>query len=151
MRSYPRVVPRASAACVFCEIVSGTAEGHFVHEDDGVVAFLDRAPLVKGHVLVAPRAHVETLDDLPADLVGPLFAVVQRVSRAVQRSLGADGSLTLANTRISQSVPHAHVHVVPRRQGDGLFRAGMVWIRRRYADGEAAQLATRLREAIAAS
>lgn len=122
-----------------------------MHEDAEIVAFLDRAPLVKGHVLIAPRAHVETLDDLPPDLIGPLFSVVQRVSRALQRALGAQGSLTLANTRISQSVPHVHVHVVPRHQGDGLFRAGMVWIRKRYADEEAAQLAARLREAIAAS
>lgn len=131
--------------------MSGAAAGHVVHEDAEIVAFLDRAPLVKGHVLIAPRAHVETLDDLPPDLIGPLFAVVQRVSRALQRALGAEGSLTLANTRISQSVPHVHVHVVPRHQGDGLFRAGMVWIRKRYTDEEAAQLAARLREAIAAS
>jgi histidine triad (HIT) family protein len=138
------------AACVFCEIVSGNATGHLVHEDDAVIAFLDRAPLIKGHVLVAPRAHVETLDDLPRELMAPLLSVIQRVSRAFQRSLGADGSLTVSNTRVSQSVPHVHVHVVPRRQGDGLFRAGMVWIRKRYDDGEAAQLAERLREAIAA-
>jgi histidine triad (HIT) family protein len=139
------------AACAFCEIVSGEAEGHIVHQDDDVIAFLDRAPLIKGHVVVAPRAHVETLDDLSGDLIAPLFAAVQRVSRALQHSLGADGSLTLANTRVSQSVPHVHVHVVPRRRGDGLFRAGMVWVRTRYGDGEAAQLAARLREAIAAS
>lgn len=139
------------AACVFCEIVAGMAEGHIVHQDDDVIAFLDRAPLIKGHVLVAPRAHVETLDDLGPELIGPVFSVVQRVSRAFQRSLGADGSMTLSNTRVSQSVPHVHVHVVPRRQGDGLFRGGMVWVRKRYDDGEAAQLATRLREAIAAS
>lgn len=139
------------AACAFCEIVAGTAEGHVVHRDDEVIAFLDRSPLIKGHVIVAPRAHVETLDDLPPDLIAPVFSVVQRVSRAFQRSLGADGSLTVSNTRVSQSVPHVHVHVVPRRQGDGLFRAGMVWVRKSYEDGEAAQLATRLREAIAAS
>lgn len=139
------------ASCAFCEIVAGTAHGHVVHRDDEVIAFLDRFPLVKGHVLVAPIAHVETLDDLPPDLIAPVFSVVQRVSRAFQRSLGAEGSLTVSNTRVSQSVPHVHVHVVPRRQGDGLFRAGMVWVRKRYDDGEAAQLATRLREAIAAS
>ncbi len=144
-------MPRAAAACAFCAIAAGADEGHLVHEDGDVIAFLDRSPLVKGHVLVATRSHVETLDDLPPDLIEPLFALVQRVSRAVQRSLGADGSLTMANTRISQSVPHVHVHVVPRHQGDGLFRAGMVWIRKRYQDGEAAQLAARLREAIAAS
>jgi histidine triad (HIT) family protein len=142
-------VPRG--ACVFCEIVSGDTPSHIVHRDDDVIAFLDRAPLIKGHVLVMPRTHVGTLDDLPAELVAPVFGVVQRVSRAFQRSLGADGSLTVINTGVSQSVPHVHVHVVPRRQGDGLFRAGMVWVRKRYDDGEAAQLASRLREAIAAS
>lgn len=122
-----------------------------MHDDACVIAFLDRAPLIKGHVLVATRAHVETFDDLPADLLEPLFRVVQRVSRAFASALGADGSYTAINTRVSQSVPHVHVHVVPRRAGDGLFRAGMVWIRRRYSGDEAAQLAARLRQAIAAS
>jgi histidine triad (HIT) family protein len=122
-----------------------------VHEDSDVIAFLDRAPLIKGHVLVVTRAHIETFDDLPREALEPLFAAVQRVSRAFRSALGADGSYTAINTRVSQSVPHLHVHVVPRRQGDGLFRAGMVWIRRRYENGEAAQLAMRLREAIAAS
>lgn len=137
--------------CAFCAIVRGEADAHFVHSDDRIIAFLDHAPLLKGHVLVATRAHVETLDDLPAELVEPLFAVVQRVSRAFPRVLGSDGSYTGINTRVSQSVPHVHVHVVPRTQGDGLFRAGMVWMRKRYAEGEAAQLAARLTEAIAAS
>jgi histidine triad (HIT) family protein len=140
-------VPRA---CAFCAIVAG-GDAHRVHEDERTIAVLDRSPLIKGHVLVAPRIHVETFDDLPADLIAPLFAVVQRVSRAFPRVLGSDGSYTGINNVVSQSVPHVHVHVVPRRNGDGLFRAGMVWIRKRYDDGEAAQLATRLREAIAAS
>lgn len=122
-----------------------------MHADGEIIAFLDHAPLLKGHVLVAPREHVETFDDLPERLVGPLFTVVQRVARAFPRALGSDGSYTGINTRVSQSVPHLHVHVVPRTKGDGLFRAGMVWVRRRYAEGEAAQLAARLREAIAAS
>ena len=139
-----------SRSCAFCAIVSG-GEAHRVYEDDAVVAILDRAPLIKGHVLVMPREHVPTLDDLPERLMVPVLSLVQRTSRAFQRSLGADGSLTLANTRVSQSVPHAHVHVVPRREGDGLFSVRMIWKRTRYADGEAAQLATRLREAIAAS
>ena len=142
--------PRAPKGCVFCAIAAG-GDAHFVHEDERVVAFLDRAPLIKGHVLVAPRAHVETLDDLPRDLIEPLVAVVQRVSRAFPTALGSDGSYTGINTRVSQSVPHVHVHVVPRREGDGLFRAGLIWMRKRYEDGEAAQLATRLRAAIAAS
>ncbi len=142
--------PRAARACAFCAIAAG-ADAHVVHEDDRVIAFLDRAPLIKGHVLVAPRAHIETFDDLPPDLIDPVFSVVQRVARAFPASLGSDGSYTGINTRVSQSVPHMHVHVVPRREGDGLFRAGLIWVRKRYEDGEAAQLATRLREAIAAS
>lgn len=142
---------RGPKGCAFCAIVRGEADAHLVHDDERVIAFLDRAPLIKGHVIVAPRAHVETFDELPPDLVAPLFGVVQRISRAFPSALGADGSYTAINTRVSQSVPHVHVHVVPRRQGDGLFRAGMVWIRRRYDEGEGAQLAARLREAIAAS
>ena len=138
------------APCAFCAIATG-GDAHFVHEDADVLAFLDRAPLIKGHVLVIPRRHVETFDDLPRDLIAPLFGAVQRVSRSFPSVLGSDGSFTSINTRVSQSVPHVHVHVVPRKEGDGLFRAGMVWIRKRYADGEAAQLAARLREAIAAS
>ena len=137
-------------SCAFCAIAAG-GDAHVVHADDTVVAFLDRAPLIKGHVLVMPRAHVETLDDLPADLIVPVVTAVQRVSRAFQRSLVADGSLTMSNTRVSQSVPHFHIHVVPRREGDGLFSVRMIWKRARYDDGEAAQLAARLREAIAAS
>lgn len=138
-------------SCAFCAIVRGEAPSHVVLEDERVVAFLDRAPLIKGHVLVATRAHVGTLDEMPPDLIEPLFGAVQRISRAFSGALGADGSFTSINTRVSQSVPHLHVHVVPRREGDGLFRAGMVWIRRRYEEGEAAQLAARLKEAIAAS
>jgi histidine triad (HIT) family protein len=136
--------------CAFCAIARG-GDADIVHTDEQIIAFLDHAPLIKGHVLVMPRAHVETLDDLPDDLLAPLFRVVQGVSRAFPRALGSEGSYTGINTRVSQSVPHVHVHVVPRTSGDGLFRAGMVWIRKRYGDGEAAQLATRLREAIAAS
>ena len=143
-------MPRARSACAFCAIVAG-GDAHFVHAGDRVVAFLDHAPLIKGHVLVMPRAHVETFDDIPRDLLEPIFAVVQQVSRAFTSALAADGSYAGINTRVSQSVPHVHVHVVPRRHGDGLFRAGMVWVRRRYGADEAAQLAARLREAIAAS
>lgn len=138
------------ATCAFCVLAEG-GDAHFVHEDPIAVAFLDRAPLIPGHVLVVPREHRETLEDVPADLLAALFRLVQHVSRAQREALGADGSLTMINTRVSQSVPHVHVHVVPRRAKDGLFRSGMVWIRRRYADGEAAEIAARLRAAISAS
>ncbi len=136
--------------CAFCAIARGQAAAGVVADRDEVLAFLDRAPLIPGHTLVIPRAHVETLDDLGEDLIGPLFSVVRRVSRAQQRALGAGGSFTAVNTRVSQSVPHLHVHVVPRRDGDGLFRAGIVWVRTRYRDGEAEVIAAKLREALAA-
>jgi histidine triad (HIT) family protein len=121
-----------SAACVFCQIVSGEAPSEVVHQDDLLVAFLDHRPLLRGHVLVVPRAHVETFHDLAAGLVAPLFAEVQRLSRAVERGLAADGAFVAINTRISQSVPHLHVHVVPRWRGDGLFSPKLLWRRQPY-------------------
>lgn len=120
-----------------------------VAEDASVIAFLDRSPLEKGHVLVATRRHVPSLDELPDELAGPLLAMVRDVSRALQSALGAEGSFTALNTRISQSVPHLHAHVVPRRKGDGFFSTRMIWVRQRYADGEAEAVALRLREALA--
>ena len=135
-------------ACVFCRVASGELPGNIVHRDDRVVAFLDRNPLFLGHTLVVPIAHVATLDDLAPDLVGPLFEVVRRTSIAVQRALGADGSFVAANTRVSQSVPHVHVHVVPRNEGDGFFSPRPIWRRRSYADdAEAADHAARIRAA----
>lgn len=133
---------------MFCRVASGELPGHLVHRDDRVVAFLDRAPLLPGHTLVLPVAHVPTLDDLPADLIAPLFEIVRRLSVAMQRGLGADGSFVAVNTRVSQSVPHVHVHVVPRNEGDGLFSPRPIWKRRAYAsDAEAAGYAERIRAA----
>jgi histidine triad (HIT) family protein len=121
-----------------------------VYRDDHTVAFLDHAPVIPGHTLVVPTIHYETLDDLPDDALLPLFSVVRQVSIAQQAALGAEGSLTLANTRISQSVPHVHVHVVPRRKGDSLFSPGRpFWMRRQYKDGEASEIADKLRKALA--
>ena len=143
-------MPRRSseAACAFCQIVRGEIAAYLVASDDRVIAFLDRAPLIKGHVLVAPREHVETLDDLRDELVTPLFVAVRRLSIAVQRGLGADGSFVSANTKISQSVPHVHVHVVPRRKGDGLFSTRIIWQRQKYAsDTEASAIASKIRTA----
>ena len=121
------------ARCVFCDIIAGTVPTASVYEDESTLAFLDHAPLLPGHVLVVPKAHIETFDDLPADAVGPYFQVVQRLSRAVQRAFKAQGSFVAANIRISQSVPHLHVHVVPRNKGDGLFGRNFMWIRKPYA------------------
>ena len=103
-------------------------------EDDVSLAFLDRRPVFPGHCLLVPKEHYETLDDLPGSLVGPLFANVQLLSRAVELGLNADGTFIAINNRISQSVPHLHVHVVPRRRWDGL--RGFFWPRQTYRDDD---------------
>jgi len=128
--------------CIFCEIAAGRAAADHVLDAGAVIAFLDARPVFKGHVLVLPRAHVETLPDLPAAELEPLFASVQRVARAAEAALGADGTFVAVNNRVSQSVPHLHVHVVPRKKGDGL--RGFFWPRQAYAPGEAAEIAKRL-------
>lgn len=135
-------------ACAFCRIANGEEPGHLVFEDAITLAFLDRRPLFPGHCLVVPRRHVATLTDLPPELIGPLFANVARLARAVEAGLGAEGSFVAVNTRVSQSVPHLHVHVVPRRRGDGL--RGFFWPRRSYASAEdMTRVRDVLREAIA--
>jgi histidine triad (HIT) family protein len=117
-----------------------------VFADDDFVAFLDARPVFKGHVLVAPRGHVPTLADLPAAAVGPFFQRVQRLSAIMPAALGCQGTFVAANNVVSQSVPHLHVHVVPRTKGDGL--RGFFWPRQRYASAaEAADYAARLRAA----
>jgi histidine triad (HIT) family protein len=125
--------------CKFCAIVAGTLDAEIVYSDDDVVAFLDHRPLFPGHTLVLPRAHIETLRDLPADAVGPFFAVVQRLAVAVQDGMQAQGTFVAENNVVSQSVPHLHVHVVPRRPKDGL--RGFFWPRQKYADAAAVQAA----------
>jgi len=139
----------SAKGCVFCAVVAGAAH-HAIYRDDATVAFLDHAPVAHGHTLVVPTTHYETLEDVPDAELAPLFAVVKRVSKAFAAALGAEGSLTLANTRISQSVPHVHVHVVPRRKGDRFFTPGRpFWMRERYAAGDAEAIAQKLREAFA--
>ena len=101
-------------------------------ENEVSLAFLDHRPVFPGHCLLVPKEHCETLDDLPGNLVGPLFASVQGLSRAVELGLNADGTFVAVNNRVSQSVPHLHVHVIPRRRGDGL--RGFFWPRQRYSD-----------------
>lgn len=131
-----------------CGIVAGEVAAEVVYRDRHVIAFLDHRPVFKGHVLVCPVEHVDTFTDLPPELLAPLFAVVQRVAVAVTTAYGAQGSFTAINTVVSQSVPHLHVHVVPRTRGDGL--RGFFWPRTRYTEGEQAAHAARLREALAA-
>ena len=136
------------ADCVFCSIVTGDVEAHVVLDEPDFVAFLDTRPLFKGHVLLVPREHVVTLPDLPAGLRDGFLAAAQRLATAVVDGLGAQGSFVAMNNIVSQSVPHLHLHVVPRTKGDGL--RGFFWPRTKYADGEAATFAERLREALPA-
>ena len=102
--------------CLFCRIIAGSVPALVVYQDDRCIAFLDHRPLFPGHVLLVPRQHCETLADLPANEVGPLFTTAQILSRAVEEALQADGSFVAINNRVSQSVPHLHVHIVPRRR-----------------------------------
>jgi histidine triad (HIT) family protein len=118
--------------CLFCEIIKGEVSASVVFEDDTCLAFLDHRPLFHGHCLLVPKTHFETLSDLPADLVLPLFNNVQLLVRAVERALDAEGSFVAMNNRVSQSVPHLHVHIVPRRRKDGL--KGFFWPRTKYAN-----------------
>lgn len=120
--------------CLFCRIVSGEIPAVIVYEDKDSVAFLDHRPLFPGHVLLVPREHFETLGDLPATQVGPFFKDAQMLSRAVESALEAEGSFVALNNRVSQSVPHLHVHIVPRRRKDGL--KGFFWPRTKYQSDE---------------
>ena len=124
--------------CLFCRIVSGEVAAVVVYEDENALAFLDHRPLFPGHTLLVPRQHYETLTDLPATQVGPLFKDVQLLSRAVESAMGAEGSFVAMNNRVSQSVPHLHVHIVPRRRKDGL--KGFFWPRTKYKTDEELQL-----------
>jgi histidine triad (HIT) family protein len=134
--------------CAFCRVVRGEAASHIVLDDEVSLGFLDHRPLFRGHCLLVPRAHVPTLADLPAAMVGPFFASVQLLARAVEVGVAAEGSFVAINNRISQSVPHLHVHVVPRRRQDGL--RGFFWPRQRYAsDDEMARVRERLRSVLA--
>ena len=125
--------------CLFCSIVAGETPAVIVLDTPEVVAFLDHRPLFPGHTLVAPRRHVETLRDLDDATRGVLFAEVQRVATAVQDAMGAEGSFVAMNNVVSQSVPHLHVHAVPRNRKDGL--RGFFWPRSRYADDAEAEAA----------
>jgi len=120
--------------CLFCRIVSGELPATIVYEDDNSVAFLDHRPLFPGHTLLVPREHVETLGELPAKIVGPYFEAAQVLSRAVEAALDAEGTFVAMNNRVSQSVPHLHVHIVPRRKKDGL--KGFFWPRTKYKGNE---------------
>jgi histidine triad (HIT) family protein len=121
-------------SCLFCRIVSGELPATVVYEDDDSVAFLDHRPLFHGHTLLVPREHVETLGELPAKLIAPYFEAAQLLSRVVESAMDAEGTFVAMNNRVSQSVPHLHVHVVPRRRKDGL--KGFFWPRTKYKNDE---------------
>lgn len=133
--------------CVFCSVVAGDTPADIVLDEPDLVAFLDRRPVFKGHVLLVPRQHVDTLLDLPASLHATLLGATQRLAGAVVAALGAQGSFVALNNVVSQSVPHLHVHVVPRTKGDGL--RGFFWPRTTYtSEEESADYATRLAAAL---
>ena len=122
------------ADCIFCRIANGDLNAAIVFEDESSMAFLDHRPLFPGHCLLVPKQHVETLADLPPKLVGPYFENAQLLSRAVESALNAQGTFVAMNNRVSQSVPHLHVHIVPRTKGDGL--KGFFWPRHKYTGDE---------------
>jgi histidine triad (HIT) family protein len=139
----------AKPDCLFCRIAAGEVAAQVVDEGPEAIAFLDHRPVFVGHCLVVPKTHYDTLLDVPDAELGPLFTRVKRVARAVERGLGAHGTFVAANNRVSQSVPHFHVHVVPRRMKDGL--RGFFWPRTKYESEQAAE-ATRdaIRKALSA-
>lgn len=131
--------------CTFCLIVTGESLGHLVLDEPHAVAFLDKRPLFHGHCLLVPRAHHETLLDLPDDEIGPYFTTTKRLAAAVTAAMDAVGSFVALNNTVSQSVPHLHTHVVPRRPKDGL--RGFFWPRTSYEDhAEMAEVAARIGE-----
>jgi len=133
--------------CAFCAIVAGATPAAVVLDEAEVVAFLDVRPVFVGHVLVVPRSHFETMLDLPSELIPTVFGAAQRIAAAVVGALEANGSFIGVNNKVSQSVPHLHVHVVPRRFKDGL--RGFFWPRTRYESDEAMhQTASAIRDAL---
>jgi len=131
---------------VICQIVNGELDAAVVAHDQEVIAFLDHRPVFKGHVLIAPTRHVETLLGLPGELMVPLLTMTQRIAGAIGTALGAQGTFVAINNVVSQSIPHLHVHVVPRTKGDGL--RGFFWPRTRYGAGEIEEYADKIKSAI---
>jgi histidine triad (HIT) family protein len=132
MKNAPMLKPVLKEGCIFCNIIRGAVPCFKVFEDDISLAFLDHRPLFPGHTLLIVKSHIETLFDLPDFLMGALFTNVRRLSQAVMQGMQAEGAFVAINNRVSQSVPHFHVHIVPRRKGDGL--KGFFWPRRAYKD-----------------
>ena len=134
--------------CVFCGIARGEVPAHVVLEQERCLAFLDSRHLFAGHSLLIPRAHHETLADLPDDMLAPFFSSARLLATAMEQVLGAEGSFLAINNKVSQSVAHLHLHVVPRRRKDGL--RGFFWPRTRYRDErEMEEVAAKLRAGVA--
>jgi histidine triad (HIT) family protein len=149
-RHLSAVQPQKS--CRFCEIIVGTAKAYVVYRDEAAMAFLDYRPLALGHVLLVPVEHYAELADLPDQVIAALAIRIKLLSAAVVRGMEAQGSFIALNNIVSQSVPHVHFHIVPRRKGDGLFAYKMVWKRVSYRDdAQRAEVAERIRAAIPAS
>jgi histidine triad (HIT) family protein len=132
-----RGMPGSVTDCPFCQIIRGEAPAYIVLENGLSLAFLDRRPLIPGHCLLVPKVHYPTLVDLPAELIGPLFSQAQLLAKAVEHGLATEGTFVAMNNRVSQSVPHLHIHVVPRRKKDGL--KGFFWPRQSYQSEAAMQ------------
>jgi len=133
--------------CRFCAIARGDVEARIVLDDAKVLAFLDHRPLFPGHTLVIPREHHETLPDLPPALLEPVFGAARLLARAVVEAMEAEGSFVAINNVVSQSVPHLHVHVAPRRRKDGL--RGFFWPRTPYRDEQhASEVQEKLRRTV---
>ncbi len=138
-----------SELCIFCRIAAKEIPAQIVFEDENSLAFLDIEPLFPGHALLVPKHHAETITDLPPSQVGPLFENAQRLTRAVELAMEAGGSFLGINNRISQSVPHLHIHIVPRRKKDGL--RGFFWPRKKYeSDLHLSEVAESIRAALKA-
>jgi histidine triad (HIT) family protein len=142
----PPATSLVAVSDVICQIVSGELDAAVVTHDDQVIAFLDHRPVFKGHVLVAPTRHIETLLTLPGDLMIPLLTMTQRIAIAIRAALGAQGTFVAINTVVSQSIPHLHIHIVPRTKGDGL--RGFFWPRTHYAAGEMERYAKLISQAL---
>ena len=139
---------RVLDGCVFCRIVRGEVKAYRVYEDEQTLVFLDSGPIFEGHCLICPKEHIDNIHDLPVELMEPLLKTAKVIGAAVEKGLGAEGSFMALNNNVSQSVPHFHLHVIPRRKGDGM--KGFFWPRRPYRD-EAHMLAIQeaLQQAIA--
>ena len=145
----PAARKQALKPCAFCGIIAGTERSFLVYADAFAMAFLDYRPLALGHVLLVPIAHYATLADVPDEAMGALAIRAKLLSGAVMRGLDAEGSFIALNNVVSQSVPHVHFHVVPRRKGDGVFSAGLIWKRVSYRDdAEREAIAAKIRAAL---